>query len=84
MSRSTRQKTTVKTITNRDHVLTFGKYKGMTLAEVMEFNPDYLLYCQENIDWFDLDHKILGEVENIGRDDDELLKEVFANPSDDV
>jgi len=53
-----------KTITDRQTILQFGKYKGRTLEFILEHDPQYLLFCQENIDWFDLDHKILDDVEN--------------------
>ncbi len=33
-----------------DSVFTFGKYEGMTIAEVYEKDPKYLKYCEENID----------------------------------
>lgn len=51
------------TITGRDHILSFGKYKGLSIEEVLEINPDYLLYCQENVESFDLDHKLIDEAE---------------------
>jgi len=53
-----------ETITDRNKVLTFGKYKGKTIQFVLDFDPQYLLFCQEKIEWFDLDHKILDEVED--------------------
>ena len=34
-----------------DSVFTFGKYEGMTIAEVYEKDPKYLKYCEENTDW---------------------------------
>lgn len=52
-----------KTITDRNAVLTFGKFKGKSIAFVLEFEPTWLVWCQNNIDWFDLDHKILEEAE---------------------
>ena len=35
-----------------DSVFTFGKYEGMTIAEVYQKDPKYLKYCEENIDEF--------------------------------
>ena len=55
---------TPKTISDKSHVLNFGKYKGWTVEKVMEHDPQYLLYCQSKIDWFDLDHKILDEIDD--------------------
>ena len=53
-----------QTISDKAHVLNFGKYKGWTVEAVMEHDPQYLLYCQSRIDWFDLDHKILDEIDS--------------------
>jgi len=36
------------------HRLTFGKYKGKTVQEVIDQNPRYLDWCLETIEWFDL------------------------------
>jgi len=36
-------------------VLTFGKYKGLRVAQVVKVNPEYLRWAVKNIDWFDLD-----------------------------
>lgn len=52
-----------KTISDKQHILNFGKYKGLTIEEVIDEDANYLLYCQSKIDWFDLDHKILDEIE---------------------
>ena len=35
-----------------DDVFTFGKYEGMTIAEVYQKDPKYIKYCEENIDEF--------------------------------
>ena len=34
--------------------LKFGKYKGEYVQDVIEKDPDYLLWCLDNIDWFKL------------------------------
>ena len=52
-----------KTITDRKTILTFGRYKGYSVEDILEVDPQYLLFCQNKIDWFDLDHKILDEIE---------------------
>lgn len=54
----------VETITDRDTELTFGKYKGLTVGEVILYDPQYLLWAIDNLDWFDLDHKLMDEIEN--------------------
>jgi hypothetical protein len=35
--------------------LTFGKYKDKSLFDVAQENPQYLLWCDKNIPWFNLD-----------------------------
>ena len=35
--------------------LTFGKYKGKTVEEVMTLDPGYLLWAYNNIEWFTID-----------------------------
>ncbi len=53
-----------RTITDRKTILQFGKYKGRSIEFILEHDPLYLLFCQDKIDWFDLDHKILDDAEN--------------------
>ena len=42
--------------------MTFGRYKGFTIKEILEDQPHYLTWLSENTD-FDIDHKILDLVE---------------------
>jgi hypothetical protein len=37
-----------------DTIFTFGKYKGKTLDEVMQLDPDYVDWCLANLDHFAL------------------------------
>lgn len=30
-----------------DHIMTFGKYKGQTLDDISEFDPEYILWLHE-------------------------------------
>ena len=46
-------------------LITFGKYKGKTLAEVAKVEARYLLWANEKIDWFDIDEDYLIEIENL-------------------
>lgn len=39
----------------KDTKLKFGKYKGRTVREVMDFNPEYLVWAHKTISWFKLD-----------------------------
>lgn len=43
-----------------DTILNFGtKHKGETINEIIKNDPQYLLWCVENIDWFILDDELL-------------------------
>lgn len=53
-----------ETITDTQYVMPFGKYEGRTIEFVMEADPQYLLFCQSKIDWFDLSADILEEIED--------------------
>ncbi len=35
--------------------LPFGQYKGLTVNEIIELDPKYLLWCMKNVKDFDLD-----------------------------
>lgn len=34
--------------------MTFGKYKGKTIIEVIKDHPTYIEWCLTNINWFSL------------------------------
>lgn len=44
--------------------LTFGKYKGQSVDEVIDNDPDYLVWAVEEIDWFELDEETEKELED--------------------
>jgi uncharacterized protein (DUF3820 family) len=62
MSRSQAQRKP-EPITDRNHVLAFGKYKNESIADVMYCNPQYLVWLHENNDFFELGHELLEEAE---------------------
>lgn len=37
-----------------DRRFTFGKYKGLSILSVIERDPEYVRWCTENIEWFEL------------------------------
>lgn len=41
----------------------FGKYKGESIADLIEVNPQYLVWLHENSDFFELDSNLLEEAE---------------------
>lgn len=48
----------------REDKITFGKYKGQTIGEVMDDHEDYqyLVWAHENITWFELDEELYEEL----------------------
>jgi hypothetical protein len=68
-----------------DSMFTFGKYEGMTIAEVYEKDPKYIKYCQDNIDEFYVSPSVLKELKSMGRSasDAALLQTDFDKMDDD-
>ncbi len=68
-----------------DDVFTFGKYEGLTIAEVYEKDPKYIKYCEENIDEFYVSPSLKRELKSMGRaiSDSALLDRNFDQMSDD-
>lgn len=68
-----------------DDVFTFGKYEGLTIAEVYEKDPKYIKYCEENIDEFYVSPALKRELKSLGRaiSDSALLDMDFDKMSDD-
>lgn len=59
MGRSNRS--IVPTITDPRTVLTFGKYRGETIREVLDNDPQYLVWLHENSEHFELGWELLEE-----------------------
>ena len=68
-----------------DDVFTFGKYEGMTIAEVYQKDPKYIKYCEENIDEFYVSPSLKRDLKDLGRavSDSALLDMDFDKMSDD-
>ncbi len=49
-------------ITSRGWTFPFGKHKGSTIADVMDADPQYILFCLEH-EIITLDHALLDEFE---------------------
>ena len=43
----------------KDLTLTFGKYKGRTLLEVVEFDPGYIIWLEDNVNTIQIPEYIL-------------------------
>ncbi len=51
------------TIFKLDSNLTFGKYKGKTIQDVINDDPDYIAWAADTIEWFDLDEEAIEAVD---------------------
>lgn len=43
--------------------MTFGKYKGETVGDVLYYNSPYLVWLHNNSDFFELGDELLEEAE---------------------
>ena len=50
-------------IDDPSHLLSFGKYKGDTIEEVLRKDPELLVWYHDNIEWFTLSDDLLIKVE---------------------
>lgn len=48
--------------TSLESQFTFGRYKGLTLADVMEINSEYLMWCVTSIEGFLLHDEALEQI----------------------
>lgn len=46
----------------KESVLEFGKHKGETVEDVLKYDPSYLVWCIENLKWFDVDTVLDDEI----------------------
>jgi len=53
-----------KTLFTKDSILTFGKYSGETVFDIILKDAGYILWCIDTIDWFD----VTIEVEDLARE----------------
>ena len=44
-----------KKVIGLEYRFTFGKHNGELLKDILEIEPEYILWCSDDIDWFDLD-----------------------------
>ena len=49
---------------DEDDIITFGKYESETVMEVLEKDPGYLVWAEQNIAWFKLKDYILNRAED--------------------
>ena len=50
-----------------DTILTFGKYDGKSINEVLVIQPSYLDWCIINLEHFYFEDEVIGEMESTNR-----------------
>lgn len=50
-------------IANDQHVIRFGRWKGRTVADVLELDPAWLIWAHNNVEHFELNHILLDRAE---------------------
>lgn len=66
-------------ISDDQHVINFGKYQNWTIADVLEHDPQYLIWLHNNNAFFELDYRLFERAE--GMNDDNINN--FQNAIDD-
>ncbi len=64
------------------YIFRFGMHKGLTFKEVAEKDPDYIIWCYDNIDGFELDAYTLEDLYK--RSDDILMASVALLNDEDL
>lgn len=64
-------------------IMTFGQYKGMTVKEVIDYDPAYMMWVVDNVEWFVL-NKAAEEYLDAAEMDNEKSYGVMFDPLDDV
>lgn len=62
MSRSTHKQNEI--VTDRKHLMTFGKYKGESIQDILDVDAQYLVWLHNNSD-FELSAELLDEAEGL-------------------
>jgi hypothetical protein len=47
-----------------DTKLTFGKYEGKVIEEILHSDPEYIEWCMINLDHFHIDHNLVWDRSN--------------------
>lgn len=48
----------VNDVIDENYIFTFGKYRDELLHDIIFTDPNYVLWCADNINWFDLDSRL--------------------------
>jgi hypothetical protein len=46
-------------------ILTFGKYKGLSIQQVFELNPSYVDWCILNLEHFNIEEDVFYELQSL-------------------
>lgn len=72
-----------KKIWGINDLITFGKYKGSKVKDVMKDEPSYLIWCQDNVEFFELDEDLLLQCEEAVERRKNKSRETNLNDFDD-
>lgn len=51
-----------------DSQITFGKYEGKTIREIVDLQPTYIDWCATNLDHFYISEDLIEEIKKIKND----------------
>ena len=51
-----------------DSQITFGKYEGKTIREIVDLQPNYIDWCATNLDHFYISEDLIEEIKKIKSD----------------
>ena len=54
----------------KQYEFNFGKHKGETVEEVMEHDTNYLVWCCENIKWFNCNKELEDEFAELAENEE--------------
>lgn len=52
-------------IKTKSYKFTFGKHRDETLEEVLESDPSYIIWANDNVRWFKVSKKILDDAKKL-------------------
>lgn len=65
--------------------VTFGKYRGQTWSAVMEFDPNYIVWADDNVEWLKLPTELVAQARNnnTAKKEKGELRQRYDDPFDD-
>jgi hypothetical protein len=73
-------------ITSKNDKIYFGKYKGKTVEEVIEKerNAQYILWCQRELNCFNLPKSYMKRVKDVAEDEKEQWRVSYFGDDDGI